>query len=300
MFDFHQFHNGFFYLRIVEKPPKDRRSQVASELDRNKPGAETNLYRNNKEKNDETEHLTKTPDKLQDRIGNRYSDITYKSHQNIRKNIESSMLKKLMRYSVKTTLPLPKSRNLFEDKQKLESNMPVFPNFPQTLENNLSKVKHPLVEKSTIMDFAPLERSKVLPPKQRTYLKNFVNDRDNELFDFGSKLFLIKNSSSAPRPPRSSPFRKFSSRPFEIIANKSHQPRKSLSKKSMITPTLAPMFSITPFIWRFDGQDGGGLGGQVRREIIVTSPPTIRTTQKMDYQIFKEHFPDIEIKKITS
>ena len=136
MFDFHQFHNGFFYLRIVEKPLKDRRSQVASELDRNKPGAETNLYRNNKGKNDETEHLTKTPDKLQDRIGNKYSDITYKSHQNIRKNIESSVLEKLMRYSVKKTLPRPKSRNLFEDKQKLECNMPVFPNFPQTLENN--------------------------------------------------------------------------------------------------------------------------------------------------------------------
>ena len=51
------------------------------------------------------------------------------------------------------------------------------------------------------------------------------------------------------------------------------------------------MFSITPFIWIFDGQVG--------KEIIVTSPPAIKTTQKMDYQIFKEYFPDIEINKIT-
>jgi len=217
--------------RIVEKPFKDRRSQVASELDRNKLVSETDLYRNNKGKNDETELLTKTPDKLQDRIGNRYSDITYKTHQNIMKNIEPSMLEKLMRYSVKKTLPRPKSRNLFEVKQKFESNMPVFPNFPQTLENNLSKVKHPSVEKSTIMkNFAPLKRSKVRPPKQRTYLENFVNNRDNEVFDFGSKLLPIKNSSSVPRPPRSSQFKNFSPRPFEIIAKKSHKPRKSMSK----------------------------------------------------------------------
>ena len=74
------------------------------------------------------------------------------------------------------------------------------------------------------------------------------------------------------------------------------------------------MFSVTPFVTSFGQQVGGGGGGdqlyggggaeggggQIRREYKATPLPSVRTTQKMNYEIFREYFPDLEIKKISS
>ena len=141
-----------------------------------------------------------------------------------------------------------------------------------------------------------------------------------EEFDFGFKLFPVnnfdsikfnsKNSKLNSKRQQFAPPPSFSSDQLKILPHKQQQ--KSETPTPFARPTFSPMFSVTPFVTSFGQQVGGGGdqlyggggagggGGQIRREYKATQLPSVRTTQKMNYEIFREYFPDIEIKKISS
>ena len=296
--------------------PKDKKKKKVNAKPENKPKLDTHKYEVEKNKK---KYLTKTRhDKIEERIDNPHT-----SHQNVIHNIKSFMLDKLLKYSTKKTPSKQKLRNKFEVKHKTLSNMPIFPNFPQKKEKekktignlkphlistpfNHLKQKSSSAEKPRIIkSFTSLEPSKVLPPKQEPIFDNFFTDTENDEFEFGFKMFpqenfdsFTKSTEETPHPHNSITLPPITSRPYKIDTTKSPQPKSSITTISTSRPTFAPMFSITPFVVSFDDQFVGGA--EVRRNFKVTNPPTKRTTQKMDYEIFKEYFPEIEIKKITS
>ena len=108
-----------------------------------------------------------------------------------------------------------------------------------------------------------------------------------------------KKPQNEPTPIKNVPYPTFSSNQFKVFP---HNPTKYETSTTPILhprPTFAPMFSITPFVASFSQLAGGGGGdGQNRREYKATTKPAARTTQKMDLDIFREFFPEIELKKI--
>ena len=291
--------------------PRDRKTEKTSESLPNSPKTNPRLYEKTK-----NEYIFKTqPDKIAERMDN-----PRKSQQNVIHNIKSFMLDKLLNYSAKKTPSKKKLKNKLEVKHKPLSNMPVFPNFPQKVKKEKKstgtlkslqispqirqlKENPNLEENPRIMNsFIPLKQSNNLLPEKHSLFENMFTDAENEKFEFGFKMFPQENFDSITKQTgntnNSIALPTFPSSPFEIQTTKSPHPKASISTIPTSRPTFAPMFSITPFVVSFDDQDVGG--GQVRRNFRVSTPPPTSTTRKMDYEIFKEYFPEIEIKKINS
>ena len=280
------------------------------------------------------------PDVLTERMDGNKPDKDQQKNNKVFFNLKSFMLDKLMEHPVKKTNSKTnfKKVNQFKIKSKPQSKqkhldtMPVFPNFPQKAlkqKENTFMFKPTQTPRTPVREAYQKPNNNIVHPFIHNFLIGTTNEPETkptdiklEEFDFGFKLFPVdnfdsmkfnlKNSKQNSKHQQFAPPPSFPSDQLKLFPHKQQQ--KSETHTPFARPTFAPMFSVTPFVTSFGQQVGGGGGGdqlyggggagggggQIRREYKATPLPSVRTTQKMNYEIFREYFPDIEIKKMSS